>query len=83
MSTPLLPEVVPQINANPVSYYGGSVRFGAIVLLKPPPPIMRDGRTSNDTDNVRQLAKTYNTHSVATCVQSSMSYCATTRQSRM
>jgi len=29
MSTPLLPEVVPEIDANPVSFYGGgSVRFG-------------------------------------------------------
>jgi len=39
-------------------------------------------RTSNDTDNIRHLAKTY-THSIAICVQFSMSYSATTRQSRM
>jgi len=30
MSIPLLPDVVPEIDANPVSFYGeGSVRFGA------------------------------------------------------
>jgi len=30
MSTPLLPEVVPEIDANPVCFYGGgAVRFGA------------------------------------------------------
>jgi len=43
-ATPLLPEVVPEIDANPVSFYGGgSVRFGAIILLKPPPPVMTMG----------------------------------------
>ena len=28
MSTPLLPEVVPEIDANPVSFYRGGVVFG-------------------------------------------------------
>jgi len=32
MSTPLLPEVVPEIDANPVSFYSGGGRLGSIMV---------------------------------------------------